>query len=107
MTPYDDKHSFEVLWEQPRRWGHEVSVGIFRDNELADSLLVTYPKPPDEKELTLDLIRRVGMWISRPPEPVPEKVYLESAIVKLLIGKGYLAEGQKLEDLPDKELSHG
>ena len=107
MTPYDKTYSYEVLWQQPRKWGYEISVGIYQDKAFVDNLLITYSKQPDEKELSLDLIRRVEQWLNRPPMPAEDKAYRESEIVELLVSKGYLTEGDKLSDLPVKEISHG
>jgi len=37
------------------------------------------------------------------PEPIPEKIYTETEVVKELITKKYLVEGQKFSDLPAKQ----
>ena len=105
-----------------RPWGYEVQIAVFdKTQPLVDKkdpdfefgyrhlagLTAKFKEEPTEKHLNADVMRRLTNFNAKLSEPVeePEKEYMESEVVDILVSKGYLVEGQDLADLSVKEVS--
>jgi hypothetical protein len=107
------KHEKDIHYvihgEVQRPWGFEVRVAIFDDDgNHVDSASITWPRNygvPDDDERLRKVITKLVMHKHKrdnpEPEPVPE-VFMEKADLEdFLVGRGYLIQGQSLEELPD------
>jgi len=106
---YEKDIHFVIHGEVQRPWGYEIRVAIFNDaGDHVDSPCITWPKNygvPDDNERLAKVIVKLGKYKDKRdnprPEPVPDKAIDETALLKFLIGRGYLDSGQVLNDLPD------
>jgi hypothetical protein len=86
------------------RPGWDVTIEL--SNETKKGNMVFYwpgKDEPDEK-----ILETKFEYFSKQfdePEPVPEKIYTETDVVKELVTKKYLIEGQKFADLPVKTIT--
>jgi len=84
------------------RQGWDVTIEL--SNETKTQNMVFYwpgKAEPDEKILADKFTYFSDQFDA--PEPIPEKIYTETEVVKELITKKYLVEGQKFSDLPAKQ----
>ena len=85
------------------RPGWDVSIELSNKTKKGTKLFYWPGKDePDEKILS-DKFKYFSDQFDK-LEPVPEKIYTEAEIVKELIAKKYLVKGQKLADLPVKQI---
>jgi len=105
-----------------RPWGYEVQIAVFDKTQLLSDkkdadyefgyrhlagLTAKFKEKPTEKYLNADIIRRLSTFnvkLNELPDE-PEKSYMESEVVDILVAKGYLTEDQRLDDLLNKEVS--
>lgn len=87
---------------QPRPWGYEQDF-VLRDSEGKEHSFSTRFKDGAPDKSTLD--SRIRSYIDRlnSPVPEPERTYQESEVVEILVEKGYLKEGDKLDNLEVKK----
>ena len=97
---------YEVWGETKRPWGYEVRVDAWDVAGQHYPICMTwYGGQPDKKAIAQEAVRRVALLEVQLAEPVkePEVTFAESEVVALLVDKGYLKAGEKLEDLKAKE----
>ena len=102
-----------------RPWGYEVQIAVFdKTQPITDKkdpdfefgykhlqgLTAKFKTEPTQKHLDADIQRRLTNFNTKLSESdeIPEKDYTETEVVELLINKGYLTEGQELDDLAKK-----
>lgn len=86
----------------PRSWGIEGRFTVDKDGRHINDIAMMPSEKMDEKEIGLLIEERLKL-IDRPIEPnIPERIFTETGVKALMIEKGYLTEGQKLEDLKTK-----
>jgi hypothetical protein len=106
---YEKDINFVIHGEVQRPWGYEVRVAIFDDSgKHVDSACITWPRNygvPDDGERLSKVMLKIMSYKERrdnpDPEPVPKRAMDEDDILAFLVGRGYLTEGQVLNDLPD------
>jgi hypothetical protein len=99
--------------EVQRPWGFEIRVAIFNDNgDHVDSACITWPKSygvPEEAERMSKVLIKLAKYKDKrdnpEPEPVPEYFMEKTDLEDFLVGRGYLTEGQSLDDLPDLDVA--
>jgi hypothetical protein len=95
---------YELWGECKRTFGYEIRMDVTDDEgNIYNEVFHFSEGKPTEKTLNKEIQRRLNSIqdsIDNPPEP-PKRY--EDAI-EALIEKGYLEEGQDLEDLPLKEI---
>ncbi len=106
---YEKDIHFVIHGELQRPWGYEVRVAIFDDEDKhLDSACITWPRAygePDETERLSKVILKMMKYKEKrdnpQPEPAPEYFMEKEDLESFLVGRGYLVEGQELNDLPD------
>jgi len=106
---YEKDIHYVIHGEVQRPWGYEIRVAIFNDDgDHVDSTCITWPRNmgvPDEDErlgkVIIKLARHKDKRDNPEPEPVPEFFMEKTDLEDFLVGRGYLTEGQSLDDLPD------
>jgi hypothetical protein len=106
---YEKDIHFVIHGEVQRPWGYEVRVAIFNDDgDHVDSACVTWPRnhgAPDETERLSQVISKLVRYKEKRdnprPEPAPEYFMEKEDLEAFLVGRGYLDEGEELNDLPD------
>jgi hypothetical protein len=106
---YEKDIHFVIHGEVQRPWGYEIRVAVFNDaGDHVDSRCITWPKNhgvPDESERVAKTIEGLLRYKDKrdnpEPEPAPEYFMEKSDLESFLVGRGYLEEGQVLNDLPD------
>lgn len=85
----------------PNRNGWDISINI-EANGKKRFLVFHWPQIAEPDEIVLvDKFAYFENQLANEPEP--EKSYLESEIIEILITKKYLKEGDKFDDLPVKQ----
>jgi len=100
---------FVIHGEVQRPWGYEIRVAIFNDaGDHVDSACITWPRDygtPEENERMSKVISKLVRYKDRrdnpEPAPAPEYFMEKGDLEDFLVGRGYLAEGQELNELPD------
>ena len=108
-TKHDTDLNYHIFGHVMRPWGYEVRIAIFDDNDNhTGSITMTWPKEagiPTDTQIAQMAVARMTkykeMIDNPPPEPVPEYFMERGDLEAFLVGRGYLEDGQALEDLPD------
>jgi len=80
-------------------WGYETSWRYKDSNgKIYAKFVCTEKAPKDDKEI-LPLIEHRAEVIETSATIEPERIYTEKEVVDILVDKGYLEEGEKLDDL--------
>ena len=106
---YEKDIHFVIHGEVQRPWGYEIRVAIFDDEDKhLDSACITWPNSygvPDENERLTKVILKLAKYKDKrdnpEPGPAPEYFMEKEDLESFLVGRGYLTEGQILNDLPD------
>jgi hypothetical protein len=106
---YEKDIHFVIHGEVQRPWGYEIRVAVFDDDgNHVNSDCITWPREhgvPDEAERLSKTIEKLLKYKEKrdnpPPEPTPEFFMEKGDLEDFLRGRGYLTEGQSLNDLPD------
>lgn len=112
MVKYEKNIHFVIHGEVQRPWGYEIRVAIFDDEEKhLHSACISWPSAygePDEKERLSKVILKLVEYKEKRdnpgPEPEPAPDYLaeaEKTLLQVLVARGYLRDGEVLDDLPD------
>jgi len=87
----------------PRPWGIECRFTVDKNGQHINDIVMLRDGREGEEEIAELISERLSL-IDRPAEiPIPERMFMESEIKAILIRKGYLTEGESLEDLKTKE----
>jgi hypothetical protein len=107
---YDDELSFEASDIINHQWGYTVVVKVYDSTGDDGGFCLVWPKGVAPNQT--DVVRRtLGRMVTfredkdNYVEPLPVEYKVRYAdIVELLVERGYLEEGRRLEDLPDLTL---
>lgn len=104
---FDNELSFSISDVITHQWGYTVVVSVFDSTGPGGGFCLVWPKPvaPNQTEVLRRTLARLARFRQEkdnyvePPEVEYKVRYAE--VMELLIGRGYLKEGQNMEDLPD------
>ena len=93
----------EVHMGGQRSWGYEIPTTFIDDATGAEhNIVMVFPKLPTAKEQTTMLLFWVAKIEAMETELELDEMISKKEVEQLLIDKGYLEAGQKLEDLSPK-----
>ncbi len=97
--------SYQIHRKVKVRNGYEITATLTDGNETRTKLFFCPgDKEPVDKDLNGKLTNMLNRFIEK-NKIVPDVQMMKSEFEELLRRKGYLANGQILDDLPDKEIS--
>ena len=87
----------------PRPWGIECRFTVDKDGRHINDIVMLKDGKESVEEIAELIGKRLAL-VDRPVEVfIPERMFTESEIKAILVAKGYLTEGESLEDLKTKE----
>lgn len=112
LTDYDANIKYEVFDRVFRPWGWEYRIAVYDDTgDIGNffhrgSLTLTFKQKiePAKNEIDAGVLAKLGKYKEvRDLPPLNEivEVITEADVVNFLINRGYLNEGDSLNDLPD------
>lgn len=106
---YDDEISFSTSEVTEHQWGYAIQVLVFRNTgEELGGFCIVWPKIHGEPSQTDVVSKVLGRLVTyqedlekeRERPPIEYKIPYRD-VVKLLVDRGYLNDGEVLEDLRD------
>lgn len=95
---------YKILKVTDRKWGTELVISAIEDGKEFNVMSRTFKPLPSGNKLKERILAMVAKRKQNMDDgiPEPEITMTEAEVVKMLVEKKYLTEGQTLDDLPVK-----